>query len=194
MKILFATHNQHKLTELQQIVNKDIHLVSLYDLNYHKEIEESGTTLNENALLKARLISNIFNMNTFADDTGLEIEALNGAPGVYSARFAGEEKDSVNNMNKVLELMNGISNRKAQFRTVIALIIDNKEYLFEGVVKGEILEEPVGNNGFGYDPVFKPSGYSASFAQMDPETKNKISHRGKAVEQLIKFLESVNDK
>lgn len=192
MKLVFATHNQHKLRELQQIIKNDIQLISLDDLNYSTEIEETGNTLVENALLKARFIYERYSISTFADDTGLEIDALNGAPGVYSARFAGEDKNAVNNMNKVLDLMKGITNRKARFKTVIALFLNGKEFLFEGVVEGNILETPVGTNGFGYDPIFQPMGYSISFAQMDSETKNKISHRGKAVEKLVSFLNQLN--
>ncbi len=192
MKLVFATHNQHKLRELQQIIKNDIQLISLDDLNYSTEIEETGNTLVENALLKARFIYERYSISTFADDTGLEIDALNGAPGVYSARFAGEDKNAVNNMNKVLDLMKGLTNRKARFKTVIALVLNGKEFLFEGVVEGNILETPVGTNGFGYDPIFQPMGYSISFAQMDSETKNKISHRGKAVEKLVSFLNQLN--
>lgn len=192
MKLVFATHNQHKLIELQQIIKSDIQLISLDDLNYSIEIEETGKTLVENALLKARFIYNRYSISTFADDTGLEIDALKGAPGVYSARFAGEDKSAVNNMNKVLELMKGITNRAARFKTVIALILNGNEFLFEGVVEGNILGAPVGTNGFGYDPIFQPIGYSISFAQMDSETKNKISHRGKAVEKLVSYLNQLN--
>lgn len=192
MKLVFATHNQHKLRELQQIIKNDIHLISLDDLNYSTEIEETGNTLVENALLKARFIYERYSISTFADDTGLEIDALKGAPGVYSARFAGEDKSAVKNMNKVLDLMKGLTNRKARFKTVMALVLNGKEFLFEGVVEGNILETPVGTNGFGYDPIFQPMGYSISFAQMDSETKNRISHRGKAVEKLVSFLNQLN--
>lgn len=192
MKLVFATHNQHKLRELQQIIKNDIHIISLDDLNYSTEIEETGNTLVENALLKARFIYERYSISTFADDTGLEIDALKGAPGVYSARFAGEDKSAVKNMNKVLDLMKGLTNRKARFKTVMALVLNGKEFLFEGVVEGNILETPVGTNGFGYDPIFQPMGYSISFAQMDSETKNRISHRGKAVEKLVSFLNQLN--
>lgn len=191
MELVFATHNQHKLSELQHILGNHFHLISLDDLKHDQEIEETGTTLIENALLKARFIYNLYQVNTFADDTGLEIDALNGAPGVYSARFAGEEKSPVNNMNKVLDLMKDAPNRKARFKTVIALILNGKEFLFEGVVNGIILERPRGTNGFGYDPIFQPEGYTLSFAEMDSQTKNKISHRAKAVEKLTGFLQSL---
>jgi XTP/dITP diphosphohydrolase len=191
MKLIFATQNQHKLSELQQIMNSQIQLVSLNDLHHFEEIEETGTTLSENALLKARTIYNRYNINTFADDTGLEIDALNGSPGVYSARFAGVEGNAQNNMNKVLELMQNVSNRKAQFKTVIALILNGKEFFFEGTVLGEILTEPMGDQGFGYDPIFLPVGHLLSFAQMNSDLKNKISHRGIAVDQLIKYLNTL---
>lgn len=188
MKLIFATHNQHKLEEIQQLITPAVELVNLNDLNFLEEIEETGTNLTENALIKAQTIFRKFQTNTFADDTGLEIEFLNGEPGVYSARYAGEEKNSLANMQKVLDLMQGQSNRKARFRTVIALIYNHQEFHFEGIVNGEILEAPIGHNGFGYDPVFKPDGYDTSFAQMDSTTKNSISHRGRAVEQLINFI------
>jgi XTP/dITP diphosphohydrolase len=191
MKLIFATHNQHKLLEIQQLLPLNLNLISLTDLNYCEEIEETGQNLEENALIKAQAIKNLYENSTFADDTGLEIEALDGQPGVKSARFAGEGKNSEDNMNKVLELMNGISNRKARFRTVIALIHENKEYLFEGIVDGTILEKPQGKAGFGYDPIFKPSQYDVSFAEMRSDEKNRISHRGKAVSKLIDFLQKI---
>lgn len=188
MKLIFATHNQHKLEEMQQLILPSVELMSLNDLNYFEEIEETGKDLNENALLKAQTIYQKFQTNTFADDTGLEIECLNGEPGVFSARYAGDEKNSLANMQKVLSLMKGQSNRKARFRTVIALIFNRQAHLFEGIVNGEILEKPIGDKGFGYDPIFKAEGYHWSFAQMDAETKNGISHRGRAVQKLIQFI------
>lgn len=188
MKLIFATHNQHKLEEIQQLINPSVELMSLNDLNYFDEIEETGKDLTENALIKAKAIFQKFQTNTFADDTGLEIECLKGEPGVYSARYAGEEKNSMANMQKVLSLMQGQSNRRARFRTVIALLLDGQEYFFEGIVNGEILETPVGNKGFGYDPIFKADGYNVSFAQMEAKTKNSISHRGRAVQKLIDFI------
>lgn len=188
MKLIFATHNQHKLEEIQQLILPSVELVSLNDLSFFEEIEETGKDLKENALIKAQTIYRKFETNTFADDTGLEIECLNGEPGVYSARYAGDEKNSLANMQKVLSLMKGQSNRKARFRTVIALIFNQQEYLFEGIVNGEILETPIGEKGFGYDPIFKAEGYNWSFAQMDAETKNSISHRGQAVTKLIQFI------
>ncbi len=188
MKLIFATHNQHKLEEIQQLITPSVELMSLNDLGFLEEIEETGKDLNENALIKVQSVFQKFQINTFADDTGLEIDSLNGDPGVYSARYAGDEKNSLANMQKVLTLMKGQLNRKARFRTVIALIFNQQEFLFEGVVNGEILEDPIGANGFGYDPIFKPEGFNLSFAQMDAATKNSISHRGRAVEKLIQFI------
>ncbi len=193
MKLVFATHNRNKLVEIQQMINSHIELVGLTEINHADEIEETGSTLSENALIKARAIYNLYNFNTFADDTGLEIDALNGAPGVYSARFAGKENNAHNNMKKVLNLMEGCTERKARFKTVIALIINGNEYLFEGAVVGEIIEQPIGEGGFGYDPIFKPDGYNQTFAQMDPEIKNKISHRGMAFVKLVNFINLNSD-
>ncbi len=193
MKLVFATHNRNKLVEIQQMINSHIELVGLTEINHTDEIEETGSTLSENALIKARAIYNLYNFNTFADDTGLEIDALNGAPGVYSARFAGKENNAHNNMKKVLNLMEGCTERKARFKTVIALIINGNEYLFEGAVVGEIIEQPIGEGGFGYDPIFKPDGYNQTFAQMDPEIKNKISHRGMAFVKLVNFINLNSD-
>ncbi|GAO28281.1 non-canonical purine NTP diphosphatase [Geofilum rubicundum] len=192
MKLLFATHNQHKLEEIQQLITPSVELVSLNELRFSEEIDETGTDLTENALIKAQTIYRKFQLDTFADDTGLEVDVLNGEPGVYSARYAGEEKNSVANMQKVLSLMQGQANRKARFRTVIALIYKQQEFLFEGIVNGEILEVPMGQGGFGYDPIFKPEGFDQSFAQMNAATKNSISHRGRAVEQLINFIHQIS--
>lgn len=188
MKLVFATNNQNKLKELQNLLGDDIELLSLADINCYDEIPEDYDTLEENARQKAEYINNKYKLNCFADDTGLEIEALNNEPGVYSARYAGEDKDAKANMNKVLKNLKGESNRTAQFRTVISLIIDNKEYQFEGIVKGNILESERGIDGFGYDPIFEPAGYSVSFAEMAMGEKNLISHRGLAVQKLVKFL------
>ena len=190
MQLVFATHNNHKIKELQEILGDKIKLISLNDLGVVEEIEENGTTIEENASIKAKYISNKFGVNVFADDTGLEIEALAGKPGVMSARYAGEEKSPLKNMEKVLLQMQNKEDRNARFKTVISLIFENKEFLFEGIVNGQILSAPIGNNGFGYDPIFMPDGFTLSFAQMDSETKNRISHRGKAVEQLINFLKN----
>jgi XTP/dITP diphosphohydrolase len=188
MKIVFATNNEHKLKEIRNLLGKSFKLLSLKDLNFNEDIPENFPTLEENALFKARFINKISGMNVFADDTGLEIEALDGRPGVHSARFAGEHKDFQANIDKVLLLMHGVTNRKARFRTVIALILDNAEYLFDGTVSGLILDERRGHQGFGYDPVFSPDGGNLSFAEMTLDEKNRISHRAKAFERLKMFL------
>ena len=191
MKLIFATHNQNKLKEVQQLLPDKISLLGLTDLNCTKEIPETGTTLNENAIIKVSYVKYHYDGNCFADDTGLEVEALNGEPGVYSARYAGEHNDAELNMQKLLNNLKGKTNRKAQFRTVIALNIKGKQHLFEGVCKGEILLEKQGNSGFGYDPIFKPKGFDRSFAEMTLDEKGKISHRGIAMAKLIAFLESI---
>lgn len=191
MKLVFATNNLNKLKELQNLLGEEIELLSLADINCDDEIPEDYETLEENASQKAQYIFDKFNVNCFADDTGLEIEALNNEPGVYSARYAGEEKDAKANMKKVLENLNGIENRKSRFRTVISLIIDGKENQFEGIVEGNILEKERGIDGFGYDPIFEPKGYDISFAEMDMTEKNKISHRGLAVRKLVDYLLSL---
>ena len=187
-QLIFATNNNHKLTELSAAVNKSFVLKSLSDIGFNEDIPEPFDTLEDNALAKVRYLHERYRINCFADDTGLEIEALNGAPGVVSARFAGDQKDSEANMQKVLDLLQGIDNRKARFRTVIALNYDNKEYLFEGVVNGKIIKERTGDMGFGYDPIFVPDGFDTTFAQMDIDVKNQISHRGIATAKLIEFL------
>ena len=188
MELVFATNNKHKLEELQHLLGDKISLLNLIDINCFDEIPEDHDTLEENASQKANYIFERYKIDCFADDTGLEIDALNGDPGVLSARYAGELKDSEANIQKVLKELDGKSNRTARFRTVIALIIDEKEYLFEGIVDGEILTEKSGHDGFGYDPIFKPKGYNMSFAQMSLTDKNKISHRAKATEKLVEFL------
>ncbi|WP_294610612.1 non-canonical purine NTP diphosphatase [uncultured Bacteroides sp.] len=190
-KFVFATNNAHKLEEVTAILGNRIELLSLKDINCHTDIPETADTLEGNALLKAQFIQENYQMDCFADDTGLEVEALNGEPGVYSARYAGDGHNAEANMLKLLHAMEGIENRKAQFRTVFALIIDGKEHLFEGVIKGEIIKTRRGNSGFGYDPVFVPEGYSQSFAEMGNELKNKISHRAIATNKLCKFLNSI---
>ena len=190
MKLIFATHNSNKIKEILPLVG-DNKLSSLDGIGFHDEIEETGKTLEENALIKARFVYDKFNENCFADDTGLEVECLEGAPGVYSARFAGNQKNAENNMDKLLDLLKNKTNRKAQFRTVIALIIDGKEHFFEGIVKGKILGKKRGDKGFGYDPVFLPDGNDQSFAELPLNEKNKISHRALALKKLNKFL---NDK
>lgn len=188
MKLVFATNNRHKLQEVRDILGKRVEVLSLKDIDCNDEIPETGTTLEENALIKARWVKEKYGYNCFADDTGLEVEALGGAPGVYSARYAGEECDSQANMLKLLENLTGKSNRNAQFRTVIALIIENKEILFDGVVKGVISEKKMGDAGFGYDPIFIPEGYGMSFAQMESTLKNSISHRYRATEKLNDYI------
>ena len=187
ISLVFATHNQHKLIEIQSKVAQSFLLKSLTDINCSDDIEETGLTLEENATLKSTYINQKFNVNCFADDTGLEIEALNNEPGVYSARYSGD-RDFKKNMYLVLKNLEGKTNRKAQFRTVISLILENKEHLFEGIVKGTIREIPVGSEGFGYDPIFEPEGYTKTFAEMDLAQKNKISHRAIATQKLITFL------
>ena len=190
-KLVFATNNLHKLKEVSAILGDKIKLLSLNDINCHTDIPETSDTLEENALLKAKFIHNHYGINCFADDTGLEVEALNGEPGVYSARYAGDGHNAEANMLKLLHAMEGIENRKAQFRTAFALIIDGKEHLFEGVIKGEIIKTRKGNSGFGYDPIFVPEGYTQTFAEMGNELKNKISHRAIATNKLCKFLNSI---
>ena len=186
--LVFATNNRHKLDEVRAIVGDRVEVLSLNDIECHDEIPETADTLQGNALIKARYIYDKYGLNCFADDTGLEVEALGGEPGVYSARYAGEECSSEANMQKLLHNLTGKSNRNAQFRTVIALIINGEEKLFNGIVKGSITEEKRGDSGFGYDPIFIPEGFSESFAQMSSEQKNSISHRYRATEQLSNYL------
>ena len=192
MKLVFATNNKHKLDEIRAILGDKIELLSLNEINCHDDIPETADTLQGNALIKARYIYDKFGMNCFADDTGLEVDSLGGEPGVYSARYAGEECNPQANMNKLLDNLTGKTDRNAQFRTVIALIIDGEEKLFEGNVKGIISNEKMGDAGFGYDPIFIPEGFSESFAQMSSEMKNSISHRYRATEKLCKYLESIS--
>ena len=187
-KFVFATNNAHKLEEVTAILGDKIELLSMKDIHCHADIPETADTLEGNALLKARYIFENYNMDCFADDTGLEVEVLNGAPGVYSARYAGDAHNSEANMRKLLQDMEGIENRKAQFRTVFALIINGKEHLFEGIVKGEITKHRCGSSGFGYDPVFIPEGYTQTYAEMGNTLKNKISHRALATNKLCNFL------
>lgn len=193
MKLVFATNNKHKLEEVRDIVGDRVEILSLNDINCNDEIPETADTLQGNALIKARYIYEKYGVDCFADDTGLEVEALDGAPGVYSARYAGEECDSEANMQKLLQNLTGKSERSAQFRTVIALIINGEEKLFNGVVKGEISTGKMGDSGFGYDPIFIPEGFSQSFAQMSSEMKNSISHRYRATEQLSNYLKENYD-
>lgn len=191
MKLVFATHNEHKLLEVKKILDEKIQLLSLNDIGCHEEIPETAPTLEGNASQKANYVYRKYGYNCFADDTGLEVEALGMEPGVFSARYAGEQKSADDNTRKLLSQLHEIKNRKARFRTVISIIIDGKESLFEGIVNGSILEQKHGNMGFGYDPVFRPEGYSCSFAQMELSEKNKISHRGLAIAQLLNFLKNI---
>jgi XTP/dITP diphosphohydrolase len=188
MKLVFATNNLNKLKELQEMLGEHFELLSLADINCTDEIPEDHETLEENARQKAQYIYEKYNVNCFADDTGLEIKALNNEPGVYSARYAGEAKDAKANMKKVLEKLDGINERQARFRTVVSLFLDDKEFQFEGIVDGDILKAERGLDGFGYDPIFQPEGYDISFAEMEMGEKNKISHRGRAVQKLVEFL------
>ncbi len=191
MKLVFATNNPNKLKELQALVGKKYQLLGLKDIGCFEEIPEEQPTLEGNARQKAFYVYDNYGYSCFADDTGLEVEALNGEPGVYSARYAGEDKDAGANMNKLLHEMAKINNRKARFRTVISLVINGEEKQFEGVAEGEITREKKGDSGFGYDPVFLPEGHSKTFAEMELQDKNKISHRGRAVQKLIQYLQTI---
>ena len=187
-KLVFATNNAHKLEEVRAVLDNKIEIVSLNELGCYDDIPETADTLEGNALIKAEYVFNKFEMACIADDTGLEVEALNGEPGVYSARYGGEPHNAQKNMQKLLTNLKGIENRKARFRTVIVLKDAERELYFEGTIHGHISETPSGAAGFGYDPVFVPDGYNKSFAELGPELKNKISHRALAVEELIRFL------
>ena len=189
MKLVFATNNPNKLREIQQILGGQVELIGLADIGCTEDIPETEPTLEGNALLKAMYVYDKFGYDCFADDTGLEIEVLNGEPGVYSARYAGEAKDAWANMDKVLDKLKNEDNRSACFKTVIALVIGGKKTLMRGVLEGTILREKRGIDGFGYDPIFQPDGHALSFAEMDLEEKNKISHRARAVRKLVAFLE-----
>jgi XTP/dITP diphosphohydrolase len=192
MKLLFATNNKHKIREISDIISNNFTIIGLADVNITEDIPEEAETLADNALFKARYVHERTGMNVFADDTGLEVEALGGEPGVYSARYAGEGKSFDDNINKLLNRLEGVEERKARFRTVIALILDNMEYMFEGSVEGEILSERKGTGGFGYDPVFRAAGYNQTFAEMPLTEKNRISHRAIAMRKLLNFLEGIN--
>ncbi|NMH26776.1 non-canonical purine NTP diphosphatase [Flavobacterium silvaticum] len=190
MKLLFASQNQHKIEEIRAMLPGHIELISLSDIGSDDDIPETADTLEGNAILKANFVSEKYNPDCFADDTGLEVEALNNAPGVYSARYAGEQKNASDNIKKLLSELDGKPNRSAQFKTVIALNLNGNQHLFEGIVRGKITYEPIGNKGFGYDPVFIPEGYDRTFAQMEMYEKAKMSHRGRALGKLIDFLNS----
>jgi len=186
--LVFASHNLNKIQEVNDILGPGFRLSGLDDIGCHEEIPEPYETLEDNALAKARYVFNKYGKDCFADDTGLEVAALNGRPGVQSARYAGPEKDSAANMAKLLDELSGKTNRKARFRTVIALIIDGEEHIFEGIVNGRITDKPMGEKGFGYDPVFIPKGYDQTFGELDAAIKNRISHRYAAIEKLAGFL------
>ena len=201
MKLVFATHNQNKFKEVKALVPAHIELLSLTDINCHQDIPETAATIEGNARLKADYVRENYNLNCFADDTGLEVTALDGAPGVYSARYAGRENDANANMKKLLEALAGKKDRSAQFKTVIALSLNTcasaeassdtrTEMTFTGICEGEIIEEPIGEKGFGYDPIFQPLGYHQTLAEISSEEKGKISHRGKAMRRLINYLET----
>jgi XTP/dITP diphosphohydrolase len=190
MKLVFATHNPGKLQEVRELLAPDYEVIGLSELGDHEDIEETALTLEGNAWIKARTVWQKHGLSCFSDDTGLEIEALDGAPGVFSARFAGPEKDPQANMDKVLDELKGQGNRKARFRTAVALVLNGEEFLFEGTVNGEITTVQSGAKGFGYDPIFSPNGYDTTFADMDGPTKNAISHRGLAIKKLVAFLKA----
>ena len=192
IKLVFATNNEHKLTEIKKMLNNKFELISLNEIGCTDDIPETADTLEGNASQKARYIFEKYGVNCFADDTGLEVEALGMAPGVYSARYAGPQRSSDDNMQKLLFELREIKNRKARFRTAISLIINGKETLFEGIVDGNILTEGKGEKGFGYDPIFQPLGYEQSFAEMALTEKNEISHRGRAVAKLISYLNNID--
>lgn len=189
LKLVFATNNKNKLKEVQAMLT-NFEIVSLADINCFDDIPETANTLEGNAILKANYVTEKYGLNCFADDTGLEVEALNNEPGVYSARYAGAENNANANMDKLLSNLKNNTHRKAQFRTAVALNIEGKQFVFEGVCKGEILTKKTGDSGFGYDPIFKPEGYNNSFAEMDMSEKGAISHRGKAIQQLVEFLKN----
>lgn len=191
MKLVFATHNPGKLKEVQEIAGNRFELLSLDNIGFTEDIPEPWPTLEENALEKARTVYRRFGVNCFAEDTGLEIDALNGEPGVLTARYAGEHKSPDDNINLVLAKLQHANSRRARFRTVFALVLNGNEYLFEGIVNGTITLHRQGEGGFGYDPVFMPDGYTLTFAQLPAEVKNQISHRGKAMQQLISFLQQL---
>ena len=191
MEICFATNNKKKLEEVKAALEgKNIKILSLEDIGCREELAETGNTLDDNAFQKARYVNENYRVNCFADDTGLEVEALDGEPGVYSGRYAGEPRSDARNIELLLDKLDGVENRKAQFRTVIALILDGKEYKFEGTAEGHITDLRVGSQGFGYDPIFQPEGHEKTYAELDMDEKNAISHRGQAVRRLISFLTS----
>ncbi len=188
MKICFATNNPNKVKEIQQMLGDEFEVLSLEDIGCHEELPEEQDTLEGNSAQKARFVYDHYGINCFADDTGLEVDALQGAPGVYSARYAGPQRNSEDNMQLLLSELEGKADRSAQFRTVVSLILAGEMQQFEGIVRGKILEQRAGAGGFGYDPVFTPEGYAQTFAEMEMEEKNSISHRGRAIRKLVEFL------
>lgn len=188
-QLVFATNNAHKTQEVSEILAPEYEVLNLNDIGCDVDIPETGNTFAENATLKSSYVVQHFNLDCFADDSGLEVEALNNEPGIYSARYSGKRGD-VENMQFLLQKMDGITNRNARFKTVISLIKDGTNYLFEGVIYGKLRTEPIGDKGFGYDPIFEPNGYDTTFAQMDSELKNKISHRALTMQKLIEFLKT----
>ncbi len=188
MQLVFASNNANKIKEIQILLPNTIQVISLSDIGCYEEIPETAATIEGNAILKANYVTQKYGYNCFADDTGLEVEALNGEPGVYSARYAGEQKNPDDNMDKLLGNLEGKSNRNAQFKTVIALNLNGKQHLFTGIIKGTIINDKLGNQGFGYDPIFQPEGYQHTFAQLSLQEKATISHRGLATKQLLDFL------
>ena len=192
MKLVFASNNKNKIQEIQQLVPNSIQILSLEEIGCTENIPETADTIEGNAILKANYVTEKYGYDCFADDTGLEVEVLNGAPGVYSARYAGEQKDANDNMNKLLLELKDKTNRKANFKTVIALNLNGKQNLFTGIINGKIIEEKIGTNGFGYDPIFVADGYEKTFAKLSMEEKSTISHRGIAVKQLLTFLQKLS--
>ncbi|KIA86297.1 non-canonical purine NTP diphosphatase [Flavobacterium sp. AED] len=190
MQLVFASNNKNKILEIQSMLPDTIKILSLESIGCHEEIPETADTIEGNAILKANYVTRNYGYDCFADDTGLEVDSLNGEPGVFSARYAGEQRNAEDNMNKLLEALSDKNNRKAQFKTVIALNLNGKQHLFTGIARGEITLEKKGNQGFGYDPIFKPEEFQETFAQLSLDIKNKISHRGKATLQLIDFLKA----
>ncbi|MES2239700.1 MAG: non-canonical purine NTP diphosphatase [Bacteroidota bacterium] len=191
MQLVFASNNKNKIKEIQQLLPSSIEILSLEAIGCHEEIPETADTIEGNAILKANYVTQKYGYDCFADDTGLEVEALNGEPGVYSARYAGEQRDAEDNMNLLLDNLVNNTNRKAHFKTVIALNLEGKQQLFTGIAKGAITTEKSGNQGFGYDPIFQPEGFQETFADLTLETKNQISHRGKATQLLISYLNEI---
>lgn len=189
MQLVFASNNKNKIKEIQLLVPDSIQILSLEDIDCFDDIPETADTIEGNAILKANYVTEKFGYNCFADDSGLEIDALNGAPGVYSARYAGEPKDDNRNIEKVLENLKDTTNRKANFKTVICLNLNGKQHLFTGIINGKIIDEKIGTNGFGYDPIFVADGYEKTFAELSMQEKSSISHRGIAVRQLVDFLD-----